>query len=113
MNDRATSVSDSSRPASPIAAADGLASEAAAAQLAKFGPNDPAPHKHRSAVLEFLYLFSNPVVLILLIAALSSAALGDATDAGIIIAIVALSNILNFAQTHRSQQAIEQLQARV
>ena len=111
VNNPAPSGIDSSKPASP--AAGGLTSEAAAALFAKFGPNDPAPHEHRSAVLELFHLFANPLVLILLIAAVSSAALGDATDAGIIIAIVALSNMLDFAQTHRSQKAIEQLQARV
>ena len=51
--------------------------------------------------------------MILLIAAVSSAFLGDATDAGIIIVIVLLSNTLDFTQTHKSQRAVEQLQQRV
>jgi P-type Mg2+ transporter len=62
---------------------------------------------------EFLGLFANPLVLVLLIAAVSSAALGDAIDAGIIIAIIALSNVLDFTQARRSQSAVAQLQARV
>ena len=93
--------------------AGGLTSEAAAERLAQYGRNDPAPRKRRSAVADFLHLFSNPLVLVLLIAAAASAALGQVTDAAIILAIVILSNTLDFAQTHRSQKAVEQLQAQV
>jgi P-type Mg2+ transporter len=104
---------DLGQAARSLGPASGLTSSAAAERLARYGPNDPAPHKHRSAILEFLSLFVNPLVLVLLIAAISSAALGDATDAGIIIAIVALSNVLDFSQARRSQSAVAQLQARV
>jgi Mg2+-importing ATPase len=92
---------------------EGLTSQAAAERLAQYGPNDPAPRKRRSVVRDFLRLFLNPLVVVLLIAATASALLGEATDAGIIIAIVILSNTLDFAQTRRSQKAIEQLQAQV
>jgi P-type Mg2+ transporter len=101
---------DSSTEA-PVAG--GLTSQTAAERLAQYGPNDPAPRKRRSAVIAFLRLFLNPLVLVLLIAATASAALGEATDAGIIFAIVILSNTLDFAQTRRSQKAVEQLQAQV
>jgi P-type Mg2+ transporter len=92
---------------------EGLTSQEAEGRLKQFGPNDPAPPRRRSAVLDFLRLFLNPLVLILLIAAVLSALLGESTDAGIIIAIVLLSNLLDFGQTYRSQQAVEQLQDRV
>ena len=91
----------------------GLTSQTAVERLAQYGPNDPAPRRRRSALTDFLRLFLNPLVLVLLIAATASAALGDATDAGIIFAIVILSNTLDFAQTRRSQRAIEQLQVQV
>ena len=81
-------------PGSPEVA--GLTSQEAAARLTRFGPNDPAPPKPRSAILEFIRLFLNPLVLILLIAAAISVSLGEVTDAGIIIAIVVLSNTLDF-----------------
>jgi P-type Mg2+ transporter len=100
-----------SRTEAPVAG--GLTSQSAAERLAQYGPNDPAPRKRRSAALAFLRLFLNPLVLVLLIAATASAALGEATDAGIIFAIVILSNTLDFAQTRRSQKAVEQLQAQV
>ena len=96
--------------ASSAAAFGGLTSQEAAVRLSQYGPNDPAPSKRRSPILEFLRLFLNPLVLILLIAAVISIFLGEMTDAAIIIAIVALSNTLDFAQTHKSQKAMEQLQ---
>jgi Mg2+-importing ATPase len=91
----------------------GLTSQTAAERLTEYGLNDPAPRTRRSRVLDFLRLFLNPLVVVLVIAAIASAALGDATDAGIIIAIVILSNTLDFVQTHRSQNAVERLRAQV
>jgi Mg2+-importing ATPase len=90
----------------------GLASEEAAKRLGQYGPNDPAPVKPYSAAAELLRLFLNPLVLILLIAAVGSIFLGDVTGAQIIIAIVLLSSALDFTQTRRSRIAIEQLQQR-
>jgi len=95
------------------AVADGLTSRTAAERLAQYGLNDPAPRKRQSALLEFLRLFLNPLVVVLLIAATASAVLGEPTDAVIIIAIVVVSNVLDFGQTRRSQRAVEQLQAQV
>jgi Mg2+-importing ATPase len=95
------------------AAAKGLTSQEAEARLNQFGPNDPAPPKRHSAVLDLLRLFLNPLTLILLIAAVISIFLGEATDAGIIITIVLLSTALDFTQTRKSQQAVEQLRQQV
>jgi hypothetical protein len=55
-------------------AAAGLTSQEAAQRLAQYGPNDPAPAKQRSIFSELLREFSNPLVLILLIAAVVSGA---------------------------------------
>jgi len=93
--------------------ASGLSSKAAAERLAQYGLNDPAPRKRRSTLVDFLCLFFNPLVVVLLIAATASAVLGEATNAGIIIAIVVVSNVLDFGQTRRSQKAVNQLQAQV
>jgi magnesium-transporting ATPase (P-type) len=62
--------------------ASGLTSEIAAERLIQFGPNDPLPRKRCSAVADFLRLFSNPLVLVLLIAAAASAALRRADVCG-------------------------------
>src|SRR5271157_5935609 len=99
--------------AAASAALNGLTSQEATARLGQFGPNDPAPPKHHSAVLDFLRLFLNPLVLILLIAAVISIFLGEPVDAGIIITIVLLSTALDFTQTRKSNQAIEDLRQQV
>jgi Mg2+-importing ATPase len=91
----------------------GLTSEEARKRLAKYGPNDPTGTKRTSALVQFLRLFLNPLVLILIIASLVSAALGDPVDASIILIIVLLSNMLNFVQTYRSQKAVEKLRSSV
>jgi Mg2+-importing ATPase len=87
----------------------GLTSQEAEARLLEFGPNDPALRRRRSRILDILLLFANPLVLILLIAAGLSAILGEPVNAAIIATIVALSFIVNFVQTYRSQRAIDRL----
>jgi P-type Mg2+ transporter len=62
---------------------------------------------------ELLALFLNPLTIILLLAAGISAILGQRVDAGIIIVIVVLGVSINFAQTYRSQRAIEHLREHV
>ncbi len=91
----------------------GLTSEEAKKRQDKYGPNDTTGVKRRSVVVQFLRLFLNPLVAILLFAALISAILGDQINASIIVAIVVLSNILNFVQTYQSQNAVEKLRVNV
>src|SRR5260370_3353157 len=91
----------------------GLTSAEAAQRLDKFGPNDPAPRRRRSGVVQLLGLFLNPLVVILLIAAAASAFLGQIADACIIAAVVLLNVAINFAQTYRSEGAPERLREQV
>jgi Mg2+-importing ATPase len=91
----------------------GLASEEARKRLDTYGPNDTIGTKRASGLEQFLRLFLNPLIIILLIASIISAILGDPVDAGIIFVIVLLSNILNFVQTYRSQQAVDHLRSSV
>ena len=103
----------SSSSVSDAVLATGLTSQEAAARLQQFGPNDATPRHTVSAAVELLRLFASPLVLILLMAAILSAFLGETLDAGIIIAIVLLGVGVDFAQTFRSQQAINHLRERV
>ncbi|HEX6554135.1 MAG TPA: HAD-IC family P-type ATPase [Ktedonobacteraceae bacterium] len=91
----------------------GLTGEEAQKRLAAYGPNDSTGTKRTSALVQFLRLFLNPLILILLLASLITAILGDRVNASIIFIIVLLSNILNFVQTYRSQQAVDKLRASV
>ena len=91
----------------------GLTAQEAEARLGQFGPNEPAATQHQSLLSDFLHVFMNPLVLILVIAAIASAFLGDKVDAGIIGVIVLLSAAIDFGQTYRSQRAVEKLRAQV
>ncbi len=91
----------------------GLTAQEAEARLGQFGPNEPASTRHISLFREVLHAFMSPLVLILLIAAIVSAILGDVVDAGIIAGIVLISSAIDLIQSHRSQSAVEQLRQRV
>lgn len=91
----------------------GLSAAEAARRLAEYGPNDPAPSRQRSTVITLLLLFLNPLVVVLLIAAVFSAFLGQGVDAAIIVLVVVLGIAVNFWQTYRSQRAIERLREAV
>src|SRR6516164_7868636 len=87
----------------------GLTAAEAKRRLDEFGPNEPAASTPHSLLADITHVFVNPLVLILITAALASAFLGETADAGIIALIVMLSAAIDFAQTHRSQKAIAQL----
>jgi Mg2+-importing ATPase len=91
----------------------GLSEDEAARRLMEFGPNDPTPRRHGELVFELLSLFVNPLVVILLIASILSAVLGQHADA-IIIFVIAMSSVaINFFQTYRSGKAVRQLREHV
>jgi Mg2+-importing ATPase len=109
----ASTVSSASDSGSPLVPWPGLTSDQAAERLDRFGPNDPTPVRRGALAIEILLLFLNPLVVILLVAALISAILGQRVDAAIIVFIVVLSIAINFAQTFRSRRAIERLREHV
>src|SRR5579859_283108 len=91
----------------------GLTYAEAEERLEQFGPNDPTPQHRHSIFAELLLLFVNPLVIILLIAAIISGFIGQLLDAGIIVAMVLIGVSINFYQTYRSKIVIENLRARV
>jgi P-type Mg2+ transporter len=91
----------------------GLSSQVARAKLLEFGPNELSSSKPRPVVLQLLAYFAQPLMAILLIAALVSGISGDWLNASIIILIVVGSIALDFVQTRRSQVAAEGLRVQV
>ena len=91
----------------------GLDAAAAAARLARFGPNDAAAEKRRPLLLQFLARFGNPLVVILLLASGLSAAAGDVASFVIIATIVLLSIGFDFVQETRAQDAVAALRRSV
>ena len=95
------------------ATAAGLTSEQARQRLLKFGANDPVSSSRTSGLTQILFLFINPLAIILLIASGISAAVGEVLNASIIALMVLLSAALNFFQTYRSQRAVERIREEV
>ncbi|MGD0203232.1 MAG: magnesium-translocating P-type ATPase [Candidatus Bathyarchaeia archaeon] len=91
----------------------GLSSQEVQSRLATYGPNELAEKQKRTGFVEILYHLRNPLVLILLIAALISGFVGDVTDAIIIFFIVLLSIVLDVYQESKAQNAAEALKERV
>ncbi len=89
--------------------ADGLSSGEAAIRLKANGPNTMANAAHLGPFRLFLRQVANPLVIILLFGACISVLLRDFVDAGIILAIVAISTLLGFYQEYRASAAVEEL----
>src|SRR6266508_1170226 len=92
---------------------DGLSAEEAARGLAQAGPNLLQSRSQATALGTFLRQFSSPIVLILLVATLISAILGDWIDTIIIVVIILGSAMLSFVQEYRANTAAEKLRAQV
>ena len=95
------------------AASGGLTSADAAARLRRDGPNALGGEGHRGPLAVLVSQFASPLVLILVVASAVSMAVGDRVEAGIILAIVAMSALLGFVQEARSEAAVAALQARL
>jgi Mg2+-importing ATPase len=92
---------------------EGLRAEEAARRLNTFGPNEARAVRLRSEVAELVRASANPLVIILLVAGVASAFLGEVTEATIIAGIVMLSAGINAWQTFRSQRAVSRLQQQI
>ena len=91
----------------------GLSSAEARRRLLRDGYNEIITPKRFAGVLALLSRFKNPLVIILLLAAVLSGFLGDRTSAAIIVIIVLLSTLLDFINTYKSDKAAEALKSRV
>ena len=92
---------------------DGLTAAEAERRLFAQGLNEPPRDRIRSTFRELARATANPLNLILMVAAVAAASLGEVADATIIATIVVLSTALNYWQTFRSERAMRQLQARL
>ena len=87
----------------------GLTTQQAQERLAQYGPNELKKEKGKSPVKILLGQFTDILMIILLIATGLSIAVGEVTDAIIILAIVIASATLGFTQEYRSEKAVEAL----
>ncbi len=91
----------------------GLTAGEAAARLAASGPNTIDQHEETSWPALLARQFLSPLGLILIFGAVISLALGDWLDAAIILAILAGSGVLSFAQEFRASKAVAALRAQL
>jgi P-type Mg2+ transporter len=83
----------------------GLTTQEAESRLVHYGRNDITSTKKESPVLQFLEQFTNPLVIILLFAAIISLIVGEMTNAVIILSIILISVILDFFQRYKAENA--------
>jgi P-type Mg2+ transporter len=90
----------------------GLTSAEAGDRLAATGPNALRSHGARPLAV-LVRQFRNPILLLLLVAALTSALVGERADAVIIFLISGLSVSLGFINEYRSERAVEALHSQL
>jgi Ca2+-transporting ATPase len=85
---------------------DGLSEDEAARRLAEYGPNELAESGVKNPWRILAEQFTSLLIVILIIAAIASAVLGDYEDAIAILAIVVLNAVLGFRQEYRAEKTM-------
>ena len=91
----------------------GLSSREARRRLVEYGHNNISDTKKLSGAAAFLARFRNPLVVILLMAAILSFFMNEVASGAIILGIVLISTTLDFLNTYRSEKAAAALQKSV
>jgi Ca2+-transporting ATPase len=87
----------------------GLAVEEARRRLDLYGYNELKKEAKTSPFILFINQFKNTLIIILAVATILSAIIGDLLDAGIILAIIVFCAVLGFVQEYRAERALEAL----
>ena len=97
----------------------GLSTAEAGKRLAENGRNALAEAKKKPAILKFLGQFTDPMIIVLLAAAVVSAVLAivqtewiELIDSGVILLIVVINAIIGFVQENKAENALEALKAK-
>ena len=88
---------------------EGLSSQEAAARLEKNGPNELQGGKRKSILRIFLEQFADFLVIILILAAIVSAVLGDVESTVVILAVITMNAILGTVQTVKAAASLDSL----
>jgi Mg2+-importing ATPase len=92
---------------------EGLKTEEAINRSKTFGYNQINGTKKINVIIKFLSYFKNPLILVLIAAALISGLTGQIKNMVIILTMVFLSVLLNFSQEHKSGKAAEKIAKRL
>ena len=88
---------------------EGITEAEAAARLARYGPNEVEAEKETPWWTLLLHQFTDPLIYILLAAALVTLILRDYPDTGVILAVVLLNALIGFIQERKAQKAMRAL----
>ncbi len=88
----------------------GLTTEQVARRVVEYGPNELVEPPRPTLWRMILEQFNNFIVIVLIVASIVSALLGDYIEAGAIMAIVLLNALLGVIQEHRAEEALAALQ---
>ena len=91
----------------------GLSNEEAQARTLTFGLNRVYGEKKSRSLALLWSQFKNPLILLLLAAAAVSGLVGEAVDAWVIAAIVAMVVVAGFVQEYRAERVLEALKSRL
>ncbi len=87
----------------------GLSKEEAKTRAQEHGPNEISGKKPRPEILRFLDNFKQPLIYILLIAAVVSFLIGEKIDAAVILGVALINAIVSFIQESKAERAISAL----
>ncbi|MBP8692329.1 MAG: HAD-IC family P-type ATPase, partial [Sedimentibacter sp.] len=88
----------------------GLSEQEAAARLEKYGKNELEAQAKKSFVKKLLEQFADFLIIILIAAAIVSAAVGEVSDSIVILAIVVINALLGIYQEGKAEKSVEALQ---
>lgn len=91
----------------------GLSSAEAQARLQSYGPNALRAERPLSRTRVFLNQLRSPLLLLLVFAALASAATGEWLDAAIVLTIVVATTVVGYSREYSAQAATAALRARI
>ena len=89
----------------------GLSPEEAGSRLSKHGPNELTHEEKASPWVLFFSQFKNVLMLILIVATILCAFVGEYVDAVIILVIVVFCAVLGFVQEYRAERALDALKS--
>ncbi len=87
----------------------GLEDSEVARRLKQYGPNTLKNNANTSLFILFISQFKSPITILLIVAAILSAGLGDISDTLIILCIITLSSLLGFWQEKGAANAVKEL----
>lgn len=88
---------------------DGLNSQEIQNRQDKYGLNELEETKKTSPIIKFLKQFAEPLIILLIIAAIAAYFIGDVIDSIVILVVVSFNAIIGYRQEHKAEKAMEEL----